>query len=270
MQNSIYFQILHVLLRPLIRYCLGKSLKIQEFCACAKTLYLEEAAHLLTKDRLKVNTSRLMALTGIHRGEAEKLSFGSESEGSSGKVDILSRVIHSWSHNPQFCSSKGEPRILKCSEEQDEFKELVHSVAKYLHHRTVLFALKKLGKIEETPRGLKLINDGAIITADYLSGMKIVGRDIDNLLNAAERNLTAPKPELHHRRTCFTNIPVDEIPAAREWIREEAAKLHERIRLKLAKLDIGADETLTSNKGVGTVGITSFSYTNETNKNGDK
>lgn len=222
---------------------------------------------MLRESHQKINTSRLIALTGIHRHEVDKLVFSPPEETAEARLDLLTRVIHQWEHDPRFCNKNGSPRTLLITAESDEFKALVHSVGKYLHHGTVLFALQKLGKVIRTPKGVGLTKERSVISSDYLAGAQILGTDIHHLISAVDYNLTAPKAAFHHRRTGFNGIPHSHIGELRNWIRDEGAKFHEKIRRKLGRFDSGADSE--SRKDVGTLAITSFCYSDTLPEKGE-
>ena len=55
------------LLRPLVRYCLKNGFSIQDFTLVAKRAFVEEASTLLTQTTGSANSSRISALSGVHR-----------------------------------------------------------------------------------------------------------------------------------------------------------------------------------------------------------
>lgn len=251
---------MRALMRPLVRFCVRNAHSVQDFYNLAKSVFLSVAQEEMLKSTRKVNVSRLAALTGLHRDEVSKL-LSKEGQYEPAPRSILDRVIGQWRHDKRFRTKAGEPRVLSFGEENSEFDELVGSVSKGLYSGTVLFELKRSGAVEETARGLRLVQQMFSVAGDPKQGFSLLSEDIDSLMCAGEENLTRPDeiPNLHIR-TDYDNIVVEAVPEIKRWLVDEGKSFHKRAREFLASFDKDINPQLADKAGGVRVALTAFSH----------
>src|SRR5262249_10135934 len=137
-QNAEVFSLcLRALLRPLVRFCLRHSIKLQEFLELAKSVFLEMGMEELGRQDAAPSTSRIAVMTGLHRKDVERLKAGIGTRRAAG--DIFTRVVGQWQTDPRFSSKRGSPRPLKLEGKEGDFVTLVESVSRELNPYTILF-----------------------------------------------------------------------------------------------------------------------------------
>ncbi|MCB0344245.1 MAG: hypothetical protein KDD66_03975 [Bdellovibrionales bacterium] len=224
------------LLRPIVRFCLRHAQTYQEFSADAKQVFVEVAAKELERLGQKPNASRISAITGLHRRETNLAAR--EEVGEEGKRSIIMRVLHQWEQADKFKTKSGKPRVLSCKTDDSEFAALVREVSSHLAAGSVLFELKRIGLVEETPRGVRRIRELPGTVEDPLEGFQQLGADLDTLIEAAEQNILGLVSYGNlHIRTEYDNLFVKDIEKAKEWLINEGKAFHRKARNYFSKLD---------------------------------
>lgn len=230
-----------------------------------KQVFAREAVKELERLGTKINVSRLSAMTGLHRHD-----FGDDNAVEDTRLEegnMIVRILGLWRFGERFQTKNGKPKVLSYTGEDNEFKELVYSVSQALSLGSVLFELERMGAVERTPRGLKLIHGGRLAAGDLTVGFQIVSKDLDSVIRAAEVNLLedSSKPHLHIH-TEYDNIAVEDLPEIEEWIREEGKAFQLKVRQYLAQFDrditprsLGEEEDNPESRRFVTVGTFSLS-----------
>ncbi|MCB0338488.1 MAG: hypothetical protein KDD53_02740 [Bdellovibrionales bacterium] len=231
-------QCIERMLRPIVRLALGRSLGIQVLTESLKKVLLEVAEEEMETRGEKVNMRRLSVVTGIHRRDVDRIYKRQDlREGSSG---FIGRVIMQWRRDPLFQTKSGRPKVLTFKGEDAEFKELVELVSKDIKPGTVLFELERLGAVEKTPHGLKLLARGHIPQEDPAEEYDILGEDSEYLMEAIIENLEYPensRPNFH-ATTIFDNIREEDIPKIQKWFHKHCSAFHRRVESLLSKSDV--------------------------------
>ncbi|MCB0355257.1 MAG: hypothetical protein KDD64_17115 [Bdellovibrionales bacterium] len=252
------------LLRSVIQFALRHSVSYQEFSKIARELYVESARTILEKDDLKVNISRLAALTGLHRREVNSALESGSLPYEAQALSIPIRVLNRWEQDPEFATKSGTPRVITFEGNNNEFDKLVHSISSSLNAGTVFFELERIGAVERTPRGLKMTEDFHRFGADPQKGFEVVGNDFDTLLGAVEENVFRRKKLTNvHFRTEYDNIFLSELPEVRRWLMKEAKDLHRRVRTFLSKRDKDLVRKTSEDEAGKKVTLCTFSLTDD-------
>ena len=135
-------------LRPLIRFCLRRSIKIQDVVSVIKREFVSVAREELEAKQLEESVSKISVMTGLQRADVSRVVKQKE-EDPAGKASVIGKVISQWRHDKRFTTKNGEPRELICKGKTSEFAQLVQSVSKYINPYTVFFELERLGYIEQ-------------------------------------------------------------------------------------------------------------------------
>lgn len=255
--------ILRLLLRPLIRFCLSRSLTIKELYLIAKEVFVEEAEREIRKSSPKINVSRLSVLTGLHRRDVRQLYREKRPlplEGAS----FTARVLALWEQDPRFLGPGSKPRSLSFGEDGTDFHSLVASVSKNISPGTVLFELLRIGAVQKTPQGLRYVRGDASARKEESRAYDLVSRDIEALIATVGENVARPVQEPNlHIRTEYDNIYTPDLERAKAWILAQGKTFHRKVRTYLSKIDadIAPRKGRSAARAGGRVVVTSFSLT---------
>ena len=250
-----------MMLRPLVRYCLRNSLRLQDLVESAKQVFVEVGQEELTKAGKKSNVSRLSIFTGVHKQDISRLL----DQGAKDDVqpNISAKVITQWRTDERFTTSSGKPRVLGFRGDNNEFAELVASVNNHIMPGTVLFDLERIEAVERTKNGLKLLRSGYVPSKTPTEGIELISRDVRDLMAAGLYNIEPDtKVENYHANVEFDNIDAEDLPEIRKWFFKQCSAFHDRVERYLAKkdLDLNPNQKKSGGKRV-TLGI--FSRTTD-------
>lgn len=251
---------LRLILRPVARFCLRRSLRIQDALETLKEVFVENAVEEMQRNNEKVNVSRLSAMTGLHRRDVMRL-FNTEEETREEKAgNLMTRVVGQWMNDPEFLGSRNRPRILTLEGESSQFRRLVSKVSRDLNPGTVLFELERVGSVERTPRGVKLLLHHYVPLENAVEGFELLAKDSEDLIDAVDQNIFSglKEPNLHGR-TEFDSIRPEAIPYIREWLLTEGSAFHKRVGQFLAQFDTDFHPGDDGVRGGATVSLGTFS-----------
>lgn len=235
--REVVLPCLSIVLRPIARFCLRHSLKLQDATEILKRVFLDEAEAELRRRDGQVTASKLSVMTGVHRKDVARLS----NNGGKGEwaEHVISRVIGQWQQDRRFITAATKkPRTLTVEGEDSEFAKLVHSVSTDLNPYTVLFELERMQAVKRTSQGLKLASRIFIPKGNVNQGFSLVSSDINDLLRAVEENLLhSPNTPNLHIKTEYDHIAERHIPRIKEWFIREGSALHQRARNFLSQFD---------------------------------
>lgn len=219
----------------------------------------------MRKSGKKLSRSALSLVTGLNRAEIQKLSKGDHEVQS--KFSVLVKVIGQWEQDPEFLTSKKEPRILSVGNDESEFAKLVGKVTTHVKAPAVLKQLERISAVEATPRGLRLVSSIKGSTVNPEEAYEILGNDIQSLLRNTDENVLRPSsPPQLHLRTEYDNVRTDKLREIRAWLITEGKRFHRKAREYLSShdLDVIPENDLKKKvAGGGKVSVTLFSMTEE-------
>ncbi len=223
-----------------------------------KEVFVTSAVEEMQRSGEKVNISRLSAMTGLHRRDVMRLHLEGAKATKSGS--LMSRVIGQWMNDAEFLGSRNRPLILTLDGENSQFRRLVAKVSRDLNPGTVLFELERVGSVERTPRGVKLLLHHYVPVENAEEGFALLAKDSEDLIDAVDQNIfgNLEKPNLHGR-TEFDKIRPDAIPYIREWLLTEGSAFHKRISQFLAQFDTDFHPGDDGVRGGATVSLGTFS-----------
>lgn len=245
--NNNYIRCLELLMAPIARLCLKHSLKLQELLEIFKRVLVNVAKEDLVKNKQQVSVSRLHIMTGVHRQDISRI----ESEKTEPKIEgLITKVIGQWQHDKRFQTETGKPKTLEATGKESEFFELVQTVNKDLNPYTVLFELERIGALEKTPRGVKLVSMEYVPRGSLESGYSLLARDFEDLLWSVEENLRSPEylTPNHHIQTEYDEIPARFHSKIKEWFFKEGISFHEKARKFLSQYDTDINKTLKNDR----------------------
>ena len=252
------FHYLHTLLKPVVRFCLRRSIQIQVLLESVKALFVELAEEELVRLKKDATISRLSVMTGVHRKDVKRIQ--STDYAMSTTTSFLTKVIGLWLSDPDFLEKETTPRILTHSKQESEFSSLVSRVSTDLNPATVLFELERHGIIKKSENGIELLAQSLSLHEDEGKALDVLSKDVEHLTAAAEENIFERKsvPNLH-RRTEYDNVNPAAVPELKKLLLEEGFRLHKKARDIISRYD--RDITPDANfEGKGaTVVVGSFS-----------
>lgn len=253
------------MLFPLIRFCLRRGVKLQEFLEISKELFIEAGKEELGRAEVELSTNRISMFTGVHRRDVERFKAGDPKKKTT--ADILTRILGQWKNDKRFCVKAGVGKKLVFSGKEGEFADLVYSVSKELSPYTVLAELERLQYVQHVDEKLVLTAQEFTPKKDLELSLGLVGEDISDLVAAVETNTfeVVDTPSLH-LSTRYDNVCEDFIPEIREWMMEEGARIHERARNFLSKYDKDLNPKLANKKAGCKIVLGTFGHTDIINK----
>ena len=261
-KNDLHVTWLKALLRPVVRFAVRHSIQIQEITNALKEVFIEVASEAIEEQGSKVTISRLSVLTGLQRKDIKLITSDEHPLDAKG---LIGKIIGQWCYHENFSSGQGRPRVLSLQGENPEFHQLVESISTDLHPASVLFELERIGAVEKTNRGIKLIRKSYNPKGDLEASLGMLSRDSEDLGQAIEENvLGSAGPRHHHAKTEFDNIRPEAEKKIEAWFVHEGNKLHEKARNFLAQFD--RDVTPSQRKSSATplrVVLGSFSFIQE-------
>ncbi|MCB0332812.1 MAG: hypothetical protein KDD55_04885 [Bdellovibrionales bacterium] len=253
---------LKMLLRPVIRFCLNRSLGLRDLTEMAKVVFVEVAADEMEANDEEISISRISMMTGVHRKDATRIHR--EGEELDANTRIPTRVVGQWKHHKDFTSPSGRPRVLSFKGEESEFTQLVQLVSKEIRPAAVLFELERVGVVERTKNGLKLVASSLRLDSHSVEGYQMLAEDVEDLMDAVLDNFDSdekPLPNIHVK-TEYDNIDESDIEKVRKWFASQCFRLHQRAEKMLTELDLDLNPD-KKKKGGRRVVLGSFTHTTE-------
>ncbi|MBN8550247.1 MAG: hypothetical protein J0M12_13090 [Deltaproteobacteria bacterium] len=131
-----------------------------------------------------------------------------------------------------------------------------------LNPYTVLFELERIGAVERTRGGVKLVSRLYNPQGDSVAAMGLLASDMSDLMLAVEENVegggNVAVPNLHIK-TEYDNIPASKISEIREWCLREGSAFHQRVRNYLSQHDRDITAQPSGKDGTVRVAVGAFS-----------
>jgi hypothetical protein len=230
-----------------------------------KEVFVESAKAELASAGETPSLSRLSVMTGVHRKDVTRIERAGDRKGSG--ENLIARVMVQWQHDPRFATKQGRPRVLTAEGRESEFAALVRSInGEDVSPYSVLHEMERLGAVERSPKGLRLIWRDFVAGDDLRSGLEMLASDTADLGMAVEENLFKPSESLKnlHLKTEFDNILPEAVSEIRAWILQEGSLFHRRVRDFLARYDRDITPSLKASGGRCRVVLGTFSLTSPT------
>lgn len=248
-----------MLLRPVLRFCLKRSLKFQEFVQISKLELVHLALGELEGDETSI--SKLSAATGLQRKDIRQLLQPTKITGTS---NVITRISGMWMQSRRFATASGKPRALTYLGAESEFAKLVRGISSDLSHHTVIHEMERLGVAKRRGSKVVLIQPSVPLKND--DGYRAVAQDMDDLFRAADLNLTSGVQHLH-ARTSFDKIPASALSKIQSWVFEMGKRIHAEARRELARHDRDINPGKKPEEKTFRVTLGTFSFCEEVENN---
>lgn len=255
--NSSLIPLCTKLFLPIVRFCLRRGLKMQEMNEALKHALVIAAHEELERVGADSNTSKVAAVTGIHRRDVMRL--GAQPTPKTGSMNVLARILGQWEHDKRF-SEHGVMKSLPLSGKRGSFQLLVESVSQDLNPGTMAAELARLGFVrEESGQIVPNASAFAHSQASLEDGVRMLSYNLKGLCEAVDKNISEKDDVPHlHVATTYDNICVKKLPEVRAWILKEGSAFHKRVREYLASFDRDVNPALAHEQGGGKVIVGSF------------
>ncbi len=245
-----------------MRFCLRNSLKLQEVIEACKDVLVSVAQEEMQRAQCNVSVSRLSVMTGVHRPDVTKIL--SQAEHPPHFENAVARLIGQWQGDSRFCGARGKPRVLSFDSKKSEFAELVASISSAISPYTILFELERIGAVERTAQGLKLVVREYVPHQDLGQTFVYLSRDCEDLLLAVEGNIRSGRPDCNlHLQTQYDQVGVSYVEQIRRWFLDEGNSFHARARSFLSQFDKDINPKVNRYEPTTRVAVCTFSRIEE-------
>ena len=235
------------LLRPLMRLMLRHSMPFGAFEELAKRACVEVAMNDFAIPGKKPSISRAAILTGLTRKDVQRLVSLTDEPGEAPeeRYNRAARVLTGWIRDPDFRTSRGEPRVLEIDGEAG-FAALVKRHSGDVPPRAVLDELLRVGAVVRHANGrLAPVTRAYVPQRGEAEKLNILGTDVAGLIDTIDHNLQygATDPRFQ-RKVSYRSIAIERLPAFRKLSSAHAQSLLEKLDRWLAEHDdVGPDDT---------------------------
>lgn len=263
MANESPERLLAFILRPVAKFCIRHGVGIQSAENCLRQVLIEVGSEEMERSGLKLNVSRLCAMTGIYRHEIAR-RLKSRTAYEEPKLNIVARVVTAWESGVDFRTKAGAPKVIPYQGPGATFQTLVASTSSHVGHAAVFTEMERKRIVKRVSHGVKLLKGGNVVQGDVVSAYRLAGADFETLIQSVEQNLVRGESPGHiHVRTEFDNIYLDKLAEVQRWLVAEGRRFHKRVRAFLSRHDKDLDPRPRSCPGGGTVVVGTFSLATE-------
>jgi hypothetical protein len=222
-----YIQALEQALRPLVPLALNYGVTYPDLMEMVRNLYITALADRLTKEGRPATAARMGIMTGLNRGEIEKLHFGKgkKDQGSSVDLDGITALLTTWNDDNRFSTPYGAPLDLSLTPEEG-FKtldDLIEVASPGIDREIVLDKLVAAGCIEVHGEKFIRCTNRNFRPGDLdMSRVKRLGRYVGALAATFARNLGAE----HSGVSFFEAVNSSDFPISSDG--RDAALVHIR------------------------------------------
>jgi len=235
-KKDILLPCIKALLKPVTKFCLKNSIRIQDLNESIKQSLISVATEKLDKENIKPTISRLSVMTGIHRRDVVRIFKNQEIRPIGG--GLIHRIIGLWEQHDKYRGDNGLPRKLSIASSNNEFKELILSLSQDVDASTIMFELIRVGAVKQEEDSLILLVDAYASDQNPLEAYQMLSQDLSDLHEAVEENVwdDLKTPNLH-AKTEYVNISAQDLPRIRQWLLEKGSEFHRNTRDYLSRFD---------------------------------
>jgi hypothetical protein len=234
MIDSAQETMLRRLLRPLVRYLIGRGWGYIAMRDLLKEIYVAEAvtAHRATPAD-EPTDSLISMVTGVHRKEVRRLRELQASQAETAErnpmagVNMAARVIGTWVSVGDFLDAAGDPLVLplRAPEGQPSFETLMRTAKIDMRARTIIDELLRAGAIEQMPEDHFKLVQSAYLGAEPKEKMLFLSANVGDHLRSALHNLSGTEAPFLERALFHNAVSAPQLEAARPKLIEMADRL---------------------------------------------
>ncbi|MHB8453725.1 MAG: DUF6502 family protein [Acidiferrobacterales bacterium] len=230
MDNALKSALLSIL-RPLVRYLIGRGWSYPVMSEMLKEVYVSEAESHYAHANEGVTDSRISLLTGIHRKDVKRLrqelrkpSYNKPAlRRESG---LAARVIATWVSTSRYLDAHRRPRSLPLSAtgNRPSFESLVRETRADMRPNVILDELLRVGVVEVLEGDKVKLLRSAYVSDLPRDKVAYLGDNLGDHLESALYNIRATGPPFIERAVYYELIE----PAALEELRPELFRMSEQ------------------------------------------
>lgn len=199
---------------PIVRLLLAHGVTYQRLSETLKSVFIEEAQRGAKTRSGRMSDSYLAVTTGIHRKDIRRLLGAKAQPLSNAAGDapqgLPAVVFTRWLSDSAYCDAAGQPRPLaRYGNGERGFEDLVKSVSKDVHPRTVLNELIRLELASVEGDCVHLKVNAFVPNPDFAQMLAYMGANLHDHAAAAAQNVLGGGPTFLEQ-----SIYSDAIPAA--------------------------------------------------------
>lgn len=176
--------------KPLVRLLLRHGVAYPAFVTALKQVFLEAAVDELRGAGKKQTDSALSLLSGVHRRDVRNLALqGGASLAMEEPMNMASQVVGRWLSDPAYRDRRGHPRVLPKAGRGASIESLVTAISSDVRPRAVLDELTRLGIVEETESGIRLLAAGFAPRQGFPEMAALLADNLHDHVAAASLNL---------------------------------------------------------------------------------
>ena len=217
------------ILRPLVRYLIGRGWTYPVLGELLKSIYIAEAQAHNGGDPDSVTDSRISLLSGIHRKDVKRLRAElrdtSDRPAMRRDAGLAARVVASWVSSPRYLDARRRPKILPLSAPANRisFEKLVRDTRADMRPNVILEELARVGVVEIGEDNMIRLLRNAYVSDLPRDKLAYLGDNVCDHLQSALHNLTGQGRPFLERAVYYELIT----PEALEQLRPELFRLSE-------------------------------------------
>ncbi len=229
MDNALKFALLSIL-RPLVRYLIGRGWSYPVMSELLKGVYVSEAQAHYAHASEGVTDSRISLLTGIHRKDVKRLR--QEAREPSYKpalrrgAGLAARVIATWVSTSRYLDMHRRPKCLplNATGNRPSFESLVRETRADMRPNVILDELLRVGVVEALDGDKVKLLRSAYVSDLPRDKVAYLGDNLGDHLESALYNISAAGPPFIERAVYYELIE----PAALDELRPELFRMSEQ------------------------------------------
>jgi hypothetical protein len=204
------------LLMPLAKLLLRHGVTYPAFAASLKQAFIQAAQDELKNQGRALTDSAVSLLSGVHRRDVRNLTRVDTATNiaPAAPLSMSSQVVAQWLTQPQYLDTDDQPIPLQRTSPAGGFDALVASISTDIRPRAVLEDMLRLGIVQETESGVRLLEAGLAPRQGFAEMAQLLQANVHDHLAAATQNLDQGSNFLEQ------SLFVDQITA------ESAQRLH--------------------------------------------
>jgi Family of unknown function (DUF6502) len=230
MDNALRAALLSIL-RPLVRYLIGRGWTYPLLTDMLKTVYLEEAVGHYSDDASPegMTDSRASLLTGLHRKDVKRLRAAMRESAFTPALrrdaGLAARVVAAWVSTPRYLDGRRRPKPLPVTAGAGRlsFETLVRETRADMKANVILEELERVGVAEVGEDGKVRLLRGAYVSELPRDKIAYFGENIADHLQSAIHNIAGQGTPFVERAVYYELIAPDDL----ERLRPELTRLSE-------------------------------------------
>lgn len=230
---------------PLVEWLMQEGVTYPRLANALKQTFLDAAPAVLESSAMKVNDSSVTALTGIHRKDVRQWRAVGKPLPQAKTFGAVMEAFTRWASDPQYCNSRGRPRVLDRVGGERSFEALATSVSNDVHPHTLLRELIRLGiarRVETDSSGeggkVALCADALVPKEGAAEMLQLFSDNVGDHLAAATHNLKGAGPAMLEQSVFADGLRPESVAAMNTLARQTwSSAFHDLVRDATALCD---------------------------------